>query len=191
MFQFHNFSTSSPVLAAQVQKPAPAFKAQAVVGGQIKEVSLEDYKVTKILLYNLYCVHISSQGKYVVVYFYPLDFTFVCPTEIIAFSDRIKEFEAINTAVLGKDTGVSLVEATIMSLPQNWNWVFKVLTRFIFLSGISTDSHYSHLAWVNQPRKQGGLGGLDYPLVSDFNKNISRDYGVLIEEAGIALRGEM
>ena len=56
-------------------------------------------------------------------------------------------------------------------------------------SGISTDSHYSHLAWVNQPRKQGGLGGLDYPLVSDFNKNISRDYGVLIEEAGIALRG--
>ena len=45
-----------------------------------------------------------------VVYFYPLDFTFVCPTEIIAFSDRIKEFEAINTAVLGKDTGVSLVE---------------------------------------------------------------------------------
>ena len=57
------------------------------------------------------------------------------------------------------------------------------------MSGISTDSHFSHLAWVNQPRKQGGLGGLDYPLVSDFNKNISRDYGVLIEEAGIALRG--
>ena len=59
------------------------------------------------------------------------------------------------------------------------------------MSGISTDSHYSHLAWVNQPRKQGGLGGLDYPLVSDFNKNISRDYGVLIEEAGIALRGQL
>ena len=55
--------------------------------------------------------------------------------------------------------------------------------------GVSTDSHFSHLAWINQPRKQGGLGGLDYPLVSDFNKNISRDYGVLIEEAGIALRG--
>lgn len=55
--------------------------------------------------------------------------------------------------------------------------------------GISTDSHFSHLAWINQPRKEGGLGGLSYPLVSDFNKNISRDYGVLIEEAGIALRG--
>lgn len=54
--------------------------------------------------------------------------------------------------------------------------------------GVSTDSHFSHLAWINSPRKQGGLGGLNYPLVSDFNKTISRDYGVLIEEAGIALR---
>lgn len=131
-------STSPGLLAAQVQKPAPAFKAQAVVDGQFKEVSLADY-----------------QGKYVVVYFYPLDFTFVCPTEIIAFSDRIAEF---------KDIGCEVI-------------------------GISTDSHFSHLAWINQPRKQGGLGGLSYPLVSDFNKNISRDYGVLIEEAGIALRG--
>merc|ERR1712037_886965 len=116
----------------------PAFKAQAVVDGQFKEVSLSDFA-----------------GKYVVVYFYPLDFTFVCPTEIIAFSDRIQEF---------KDIGCEVV-------------------------GISTDSHFSHLAWVSQPRKQGGLGGLNYPLVSDFNKQISRDYGVLIEEAGIALRG--
>jgi len=137
-FQLNKFSTSSQVLAAQVQKPAPAFKAQAVVGGQFKEVSLEDYK-----------------GKYLVVYFYPLDFTFVCPTEIIAFSDRIQEFQDINCEVVG----------------------------------VSTDSHFSHLAWINQPRKQGGLGGLNYPLVSDFNKNISRDFGVLIEEAGIALRG--
>jgi len=137
-FKLNKFSTSSQVLAAQVQKPAPAFKAQAVVGGQFKEVSLEDYK-----------------GKYLVVYFYPLDFTFVCPTEIIAFSDRIQEFQDINCEVVG----------------------------------VSTDSHFSHLAWINQPRKQGGLGGLNYPLVSDFNKNISRDFGVLIEEAGIALRG--
>ena len=96
-----------------------------------------------------------SQGKYVVVYFYPLDFTFVCPTEIIAFSERIEEFKKINCEVVG----------------------------------VSTDSHFSHLAWIQQPRKQGGLGGLKYPLVSDFNKTISRDYGVLIEEAGIALRG--
>jgi len=129
---------SAKSLAAQVQKPAPAFKAQAVVDGQFKEVSLDDYK-----------------GKYVVLYFYPLDFTFVCPTEIIAFSDRIGEFTELGTAVLG----------------------------------VSTDSHFSHLAWINMPRKQGGLGGLSYPLVSDFAKTISRDYGVLIEEAGIALRG--
>jgi len=136
--QSRPISLSAQCLAAQVQKPAPAFKAQAVVDGQFKEVSLDDYK-----------------GKYVVLYFYPLDFTFVCPTEIIAFSDRISEFTELGTAVLG----------------------------------VSTDSHFSHLAWINQPRKQGGLGGLNYPLVSDFNKQISRDYGVLIEEAGIALRG--
>ena len=66
----------------------------------------------------------------------------------------------------------------------------KIGFNFFFLQviGISTDSHFSHLAWINTPRKQGGLGGLNYPLVSDFNKTISRDYGVLIEEAGIALR---
>jgi len=133
-----NLCSTPRLLAAQVQKPAPVFKAQAVVDGQFKEVSLADY-----------------QGKYVVVYFYPLDFTFVCPTEIIAFSDRIAEFKDLNCEVIG----------------------------------ISTDSHFSHLAWISQPRKQGGLGGLSYPLVSDFSKNISRDYGVLIEEAGIALRG--
>lgn len=136
--QSRPISMSARSLAAQVQKPAPAFKAQAVVDGQFKEVSLDDYK-----------------GKYVVLYFYPLDFTFVCPTEIIAFSDRIAEFTELGTAVLG----------------------------------VSTDSHFSHLAWINMPRKQGGLGGLNYPLVSDFAKTISRDYGVLIEEAGIALRG--
>merc|ERR1711974_143970 len=136
-----SFSTSSPSLAPVVQKPAPAFKAQAVVDGQFKEVSLSDYA-----------------GKYVVVYFYPLDFTFVCPTEIIAFSDRIQEF---------KDIGCEVV-------------------------GISTDSHFSHLAWVSQPRKQGGLGSMSIPLIADFDKKIARDYGVLIEDgddAGVAFRG--
>jgi len=136
--QVRNISIGMTKLQAQVQKPAPAFTAQAVVDGQFKEISLSDY-----------------QSKYLVVYFYPLDFTFVCPTEIIAFSDRIKEFTDLGCEVIG----------------------------------ISTDSHFSHLAWINTPRKQGGLGGLSYPLVSDFNKTISKDYGVLIEEAGIALRG--
>merc|ERR1719283_4689 len=136
--QVRNLSASRPFYQAQVQKPAPGFTAQAVVDGQFKEISLSDY-----------------QSKYLVVYFYPLDFTFVCPTEIIAFSDRIKEFTDLGCEVIG----------------------------------ISTYSHFSHLAWINTPRKQGGLGGLSYPLVSDFNKTISKDYGVLIEEAGIALRG--
>jgi alkyl hydroperoxide reductase subunit AhpC len=146
-----SLSSSSQLLAVQVQKPAPAFKAQAVVDGQFKEVT------TVILVFPIVIqVSLSDYaGNYVVVYFYPLDFTFVCPTEIIAFSNRINEFRDIGCEVLG----------------------------------ISTDSHFSHLAWISQPRKQGGLGGLNYPLVSDFNKNISRDYGVLIEEAGIALRG--
>ena len=81
-FQTRTLSLSSRVLQAQVQKPAPDFTAQAVVNGQFKEVSLSDYK-----------------GKYVVVYFYPLDFTFVCPTEIIAFSDRIGEFKELGCEV--------------------------------------------------------------------------------------------
>ncbi len=133
-----SLSTTASALAPRVQHPAPDFKCQAVVNGQFKEISLADFR-----------------GKYLVLYFYPLDFTFVCPTEIIAFSDRIKEFDAIDCAVVG----------------------------------LSTDSHFSHLAWINTPRKQGGLGGLSYPLGADFSKRISEDYGVLVEGAGVALRG--
>lgn len=134
----NHFSTSSKLLAARVQHPAPDFKAMAVEGGAFKEIQLSDY-----------------HGKYLVLFFYPLDFTFVCPTEIIAFSDRIAEFHTLNAQVVG----------------------------------VSTDSHFSHLAWINTPRKEGGLGQMTYPLVADFNKNISRDYGVLVESAGVALRG--
>lgn len=94
------------------------------------------------------------QGKYVVLFFYPLDFTFVCPTEITAFSDRYEEFKKINTEVLG----------------------------------VSVDSQFSHLAWVQTPRNEGGLGDLEYPLVSDLKREISEAYGVLSEE-GVALRG--
>ncbi|XP_014613088.1 PREDICTED: peroxiredoxin [Polistes canadensis] len=136
-----NFSISSRCLGAwpEIQKPAPDFSGMAVVDGGFKEIKLSDYK-----------------GKYVVLFFYPLDFTFVCPTELIAFSERIAEFKALNTQVIGA----------------------------------STDSHFSHLAWTNLPRKQGGLGGdLGYPLLSDFNKEISAKYNVLLEDSGIALRG--
>jgi alkyl hydroperoxide reductase subunit AhpC len=125
-------------MAAQVTKQAPDFTAAAVLNGGI----LNDYKLS------------SNRGKYVVLFFYPLDFTFVCPTEIIAFSDRVAEFEKRNCQVIG----------------------------------CSVDSQYTHLAWINTPRKEGGLGELKYPLVADLTKKISADYGVLLE-GGISLRG--
>ncbi|GAB0096752.1 peroxiredoxin-2 [Sergentomyia squamirostris] len=133
-----HISTGSPVFAAKIQQRAPEFKGTAVVNGDFKEISLNDYK-----------------GKYLVLFFYPLDFTFVCPTEIIAFSDRIDEFRKVNTEIVG----------------------------------VSVDSHFSHLAWTNLERKNGGLGQLSYPLLADITKEISRDYDVLLEENGISLRG--
>jgi len=126
-------------MSAFVQRPAPAFKATAVVGSVFQEISLSDFR-----------------GKWVVLFFYPMDFTFVCPTEILAFNDALGQFKELNTEVLA----------------------------------VSTDSQYSHFSWANQPRKEGGLGpDLRLPLLADRNMKISRDYGVLIEEMGIALRG--
>ncbi|KAK9767164.1 peroxiredoxin [Basidiobolus ranarum] len=125
-------------MTVQIQKAAPSFKATAYYDGEFKTISLEDFK-----------------GKYLVLFFYPLDFTFVCPTEIIAFNDRVKEFEALDCAVVA----------------------------------CSVDSEFSHLAWVNTPRKEGGLGNMEIPILSDITKKISRDYGVLLEDAGVALRG--
>jgi alkyl hydroperoxide reductase subunit AhpC len=125
-------------MSCLVQKPAPEFKAQAVMpDGSFEEVSLAAY-----------------QGKYVILFFYPLDFTFVCPTEIIAFSDAANEFESLDTQLLS----------------------------------CSIDSHYTHLAWRNVPRSQGGLGRIEFPMVADLNKAIAEDYGVLLTD-GIALRG--
>ena len=125
-------------MSALVAKPAPEFTAQAVMpDGSFKEIKLSDYK-----------------GKYVILFFYPLDFTFVCPTEIIAFSEKMDEFKKRNTEVLG----------------------------------VSIDSHFSHLAWRNTDRKQGGLGDIQYPLVADVSKKITYDYGVM-HEGGIAFRG--
>ncbi|MAT71801.1 MAG: thioredoxin peroxidase [Planctomycetaceae bacterium] len=121
-----------------VQQSAPSFEAQAVMpDGSFKQVKLEDYK-----------------GQYVMLFFYPLDFTFVCPTEIIAFSDAIKEFES---------RGVQLLSCSI-------------------------DSHFTHLAWRERSRDQGGLGDIQYPMLADLNKKIAEDYGVLLP-GGIALRG--
>ncbi len=122
-----------------VGKNAPEFTATAVKKNEIIEnFSLSDFK-----------------GKYVVLFFYPLDFTFVCPTELHAFSERLDDFEKRNVELIG----------------------------------VSIDSHFSHLAWLNTPRAKGGIQGVAYPIVSDLNKTISSDYDVLIEGAGIAYRG--
>jgi peroxiredoxin (alkyl hydroperoxide reductase subunit C) len=109
-----------------------------VVGGTFKDISLQDYK-----------------GKWLLLFFYPLDFTFVCPTEIIAFGDRSGEFEALDCSVVA----------------------------------CSTDSHFSHLAWINTPRKAGGLGEMKIPVLADTNHEISKAYGVLLEDMGADLRG--
>lgn len=121
-----------------VGRAAPTFKADALVNGEFKSLSLDDMK-----------------GKWKVLFFYPLDFTFVCPTEITAFSDSIEKFKELNCEVIG----------------------------------CSIDSKFSHLAWSKQARAEGGLGEVRYPLLADVTKKIATDYGVLIEDAGIALRG--
>ena len=90
-----------------------------------------------------------------ILFFYPLDFTFVCPSEIIAFNNHLSEF---------KSRGVEVI-------------------------GVSVDSHFSHLAWKNTAVKDGGIGNVQYPLVADLTKQIARDYDVLIESVGVALRG--
>ncbi|CAO1330853.1 unnamed protein product [Diamesa hyperborea] len=125
-------------MTPQIQKPAPKFQGTAVINGSFKDIKLEDYA-----------------GKYLVIFFYPLDFTFVCPTEIIAFSDRVEEFRKIGCEIVA----------------------------------VSTDSHFTHLAWINTPRKEGGLGNINLPLLADKSMVMSRAYGVLQEESGVSFRG--
>lgn len=125
-------------MSVLVTKEAPAFKATAILpDNTFGEIELKDYR-----------------GKYVVLFFYPLDFTFVCPTEIIEFNRKLGEFKKRNTEVIG----------------------------------VSIDSEFSHLAWKNTAVKDGGIGNVQYPLVSDIKKTISSDYDVLLDES-IALRG--
>lgn len=122
-----------------IQKPAPDFTAEAVLkNGDFSEISLSSFK----------------GSKYVALFFYPLDFTFVCPSEIIAFSKRAKAFEERNTQILG----------------------------------VSVDSKFSHFAWRSTPIEKGGIGAIEFPLISDITKEIARDYGVLVNDA-VALRG--
>lgn len=123
-----------------VGRPAPDFTMETALGNgkDFGKASLSDYK-----------------GKWLVLFFYPLDFTFVCPTEITALSLAADEFKKLNTEILG----------------------------------VSTDSKHSHRAWINTPVSDNGLGELNFPLAADLTKKVASDYGVLIEEEGIALRG--
>jgi len=124
-----------------VGKQAPRFTMEAVLADKsFGKVSLEE---------NI------NQDKWTVLFFYPMDFTFVCPTEITAMSDRFDEFEDLDAQIIG----------------------------------VSTDTIHTHLAWINTARQDNGLGELKYPLAADTNHTVSREYGVLIEEEGIALRG--
>lgn len=125
-------------MSALVTKEAPDFTATAIMpDNTFEDLTLSDYR-----------------GKYVVLFFYPLDFTFVCPSEIIAFDKELEKFKAKNAELIG----------------------------------VSVDSEFTHFAWKNTPREQGGIGQIQYPLVADLNKNISREFGVLFDDA-VALRG--
>jgi len=128
-------------MAVLAGKPAPDFTAQAVMAdGTINaDFNLKEY----------------LDGDYGLVFFYPLDFTFVCPSEILAFHNRMDKFKELGCKVVA----------------------------------VSVDSQFTHAAWRNTPTKEGGLGPVDFPMVADLNKTIARDYDVLIEDAGVALRG--
>ncbi len=122
-----------------VGRPAPDFELEGYFNGQFNKYKLFDFR-----------------KKWVILLFYPLDFTFVCPTEVLNFSAAAEKFNKLNCEIFG----------------------------------ISVDSVYVHKAWVDTKREDGGLGGsLNYPLLSDLNKATARDYGILIEEEGVALRG--
>ena len=121
-----------------VTREAPDFCAQAV---------MPDNSFATFTLSSL-------RGHYTILFFYPLDFTFVCPSEILAFNRVLPEFKKRDCQVIG----------------------------------VSVDSQFTHLAWRNTPVNQGGIGQIQFPLVSDLDKSIAGDYGVLLE-AGMALRG--
>ena len=130
-------------MSVLVGKKAPLFEADAVINGGefVEKFSLQQF----------------IGKKHVIFFFYPLDFTFVCPTEIIAFQNKIAEFEQRNVAVVG----------------------------------CSVDSKFSHWAWLNTEKNQGGIKGVKFPLVSDLSKTIAENYDVLAGEFDYNEDGEL
>ena len=129
-------------MTAKIGHAAPDFTLQvfdpADANNSEKTVSLADY-----------------HGKWLCFFYYPMDFTFVCPTEILALADRRSEFDELGVEILG----------------------------------CSTDTYFTHKAWVNTPREKNGIAGTNYPLAADHTGAVARSYGVLIEEKNIAHRG--
>lgn len=123
-----------------IGKPAPDFTATAVMPDNTlnPKFNLKEY----------------LNGKIGVLFFYPLNFTFVCPSEIISFNQKLQAFNEKDAKVIG----------------------------------VSIDSQFSHLAYKNTPIEKGGIGDVQFPLVADITKQISRDYGVLFNDS-IAFRG--
>ncbi|WP_185858771.1 peroxiredoxin [Blattabacterium cuenoti] len=114
-----------------ISRKAHNFTASAVINGKdiVQNFTLEQF----------------HGSKYVLLFFYPKDFTFVCPTEIYAFQENIKSFEMRNVQIIA----------------------------------VSTDTEQSHWAWLQMPKEKGGIDGVTFPIVSDINKTISHNYGVL------------
>jgi len=131
-------TTTNDPTTVRVGRPAPDFNLDAVVsteaGKEFRTLSLGDFR-----------------GKWLVLFFYPADFTFVCPTEITGFNAAYDEFTRLNASI----------------------------------AGVSTDSKWSHLAWI----KRGDLGVLKFPLLADFTKKVTRGYNLLEEDVGVAQRG--
>lgn len=130
-------------MSSLVGKKAPDFKADAVINGQNM---VSDYSLAQFI-----------GKKNVVFFFYPMDFTFVCPTELLSFQEKLAEFEKRDTVVVG----------------------------------CSVDSKFSHWAWLNAEKKNGGIKGVSYPLVADFSKTISENYGVLAGEYDIDIEDKL
>jgi peroxiredoxin 2/4 len=119
-------------MSVQVGSKAPEWKALAYIAGQVREISSAEY-----------------QGRWLLLFFYPLDFTFVCPTELRALAERERELRGMGASVVA----------------------------------CSTDSVHSHQAWFSRE-----LSEVRYPVLADITKRVSRDFGVLVEDKGTALR---
>ncbi|KOB73114.1 Thiol peroxiredoxin [Operophtera brumata] len=187
----------------QLTKPAPQWKTTAVLNGEFKDIGLSDYK-----------------GKYVVLFFYPLDLLALHAPGVDQHSAQAgyvyNIFRKIGCEVIAASTDSHFTHLAWINTPRKQDrvrgdrglhrlalhapgvdqhsaqagYVYNIFRKIgCEVIATSTDSHFTHLAWINTPRKQGGLGPMNIPIISDKSHRIARDYGVLNEETGIPFRG--